>query len=679
MPPQRAKAELISKPNRPLRDNGSIVLIAGTFFALVMIAVTVLLWELHLIQGRAHEFVKAHAKVGQIEEQLTSAVCIAVAANQPQLGRRYRELELELGNSLIAAEKAALGVGMNDYISRRDDAVGVDDIGGKLGDLEKRAFNFLEAGKVEEARALVLGPEHDLVKEEYLAAIGKIDASIDSLVHTQLTIRYVSVLGLFLLLAVGTLQIARVVVNRMKRQRDQILELAEESKTAKDEAELASRAKGAFLATMSHEIRTPLTAIVGFGDVLLDPTSSSDDRVSATSTIRRNASHLLLLINDILDMSKIEAGKLDVERIACSPIQILHDVEQMLAGKAVEKGLTYKTWSEDALPSQIVSDPTRIKQALLNLVGNAIKFTNKGSIRVIASCNEKAGTLSIRIEDDGIGISVEQVQKLFSPFAQADNSMTRRFGGSGLGLYITRNITERLGGRLTLDSEPGLGSVFTLTLPIGEVTNASWAYLEKREMSYIAPPKRNEQDSRPQLAASILPNACPVPYAHTQPQLQNASSQLSGRILLVEDGVDNQRLISLILKKAGATVEIAENGEVGLRMALEAWKANKPYELILMDMQMPVMDGYTASNELRNQRYPFQVVALTAHALKGEQRQCLEAGCDACLTKPINKPMFLAEVAQRMGAASTWLPEQARNTGNTQRGQQQSDQGGLAA
>lgn len=679
MAPQRAKTELISQPRRALRDAGSFVLIAGTFFTLVMIALTVLLWELHSIQGRAHEFVKAHAKVGRIEEQLTSAVRTAAAANQPELKKRYRELELQLGNSLIAADEAAQGVGMDDYMARRDSATGTDNIGGNLGDLEKRVFELLESRKTEEARALALGSDHDELKEAYWNAIGKIDENIDTLLRAQLTIRYVAVLGLFLLLAVGTFQIARVGINRMRRQRDQILRLAEESKAAKDEAELASRAKGAFLATMSHEIRTPLTAIVGFGDVLLDPTSSPDDRTGAVMTIRRNASHLLLLINDILDMSKIEAGKLDVERIACSPIQILQDVEQMLAGKAVEKGLTFKTWSEDALPSQIVSDPTRIKQALLNLVGNAIKFTNKGSIRVIAACNAKAGTLSIRIEDDGIGISGEQVQKLFSPFSQADNSMTRRFGGTGLGLYITRNITERLGGSLTLDSEPGVGSAFTLTIPVGDVSNVSWAYLEKREMSFVAPAKPTSDPRQPQVVLSVTPNSCPVPAQRADATPQAASTQLKGRILLVEDGLDNQRLISLILKKAGATVDVAENGEVGLRMALEAWRSNSPYEIILMDMQMPVMDGYTASNELRNQKYPFQVVALTAHALKGEQQQCIDAGCDACLTKPINKPVFLAEVARRLGTVSEWSPEYARLSAEAAKRLQDGHHGGVAA
>lgn len=648
---------MVSKPapRRLPREGGSFVLIAGIFFTLVMVALSVLLLELHSIQGRAHDFVKAHARVGRVEEQLTSAVRAAAAANLPQLKKRYRELELELGNSLIAADDAAKGVGMDDYVARRDSAAGEHNIGQRLGDLEKRVFDLLDEGKLDQARTLALGDEHDDLKAAYLETIGAIDASIDQTLQAQLTIRYAAVFGLFLLLAAGTIQIARMGINRIKRQRDQILTLAEESKAAKDEAELASRAKGAFLATMSHEIRTPLTAIVGFGDVLLDASSSGEDRMNAAHTIRRNASHLLLLLNDILDMSKIEAGKLDVERIACSPIQILQDVEQMLAGKAVEKGLTYKTWSEDALPSQIISDPTRMKQALLNLVGNAIKFTSHGSVRVIASCDQKAETISFRIEDDGIGISEQQVQKLFSPFSQADNSMTRRFGGTGLGLYITRSITERLGGRLTLDSSPNVGSVFTLTLPMGEVSNITWAYLERRETSFATPQPSSDKPS-----TLAIPQQQPLPSAASAQSSTSSQNQvaLKGRILLVEDGVDNQRLISLILRKAGATVEIAENGEVGLRMALEAWKSNTPYELILMDMQMPVMDGYTASNELRNQNYPFQILALTAHALKGEQQQCIDAGCDACLTKPINKPVFLADVAQRMGAVSSWKPLQ---------------------
>ncbi|WP_186767440.1 CHASE domain-containing protein [Blastopirellula retiformator] len=394
---------------------------------------------------------------------------------------------------------------------------------------------------------------------------------------------------------------------------------------AHQEAKRASRIKSEFLANMSHEIRTPMTAIIGFSDMLLDDEVSNEDRKKAVSTIQRNGTHLLELINDILDLSKVEAGKFDIELRPMDPAMALRDLEELMSDRAhaQKNRLTFKTVGE--LPKSILCDSTRLKQALLNLVGNAIKFTKNGVVRVSTRCDVEREQLIFEISDSGIGMSDEQMQHVFQPFRQADASMTRKFGGTGLGLAITKQIAILLGGDVTATSELGKGSTFTLSIGTGDL-------------------------------AAAAASAEDEPIAKTQPQTADASSlKLSGRILLVEDGPDNRKLISFILKKAGAEVTTAENGKLGLDAALKAWQADNPHDVILMDMQMPVMDGYTATELLRSAGYKGQIIALTAHAMRGDVNKCLDAGCDAYLTKPIERRSFLAEIATRINTLS---PEQ---------------------
>lgn len=639
--PPAQPAPKSTRPPRPASNRW--ILFPALFFLAINAALLILLFEMRSVQAHAQAFVAAHARVAQLEEQLATTVRVAAATANPALESQYRTIEHTVARALADADAAATALGLDDYLILRagDDDATTKSSGAALAQHEAHAFQLLAANRAADARALVDGPHYAATREQYAQEALALNARVEALVHRQLTYRYGAVLGLFLLLGLGAAATAKAVHSRIRRQRDQILSLMQSTAMARDDAEVASRAKGAFLATMSHEIRTPLTAIAGFADVLLDPQGVKDERIAAAATIRRNAQHLLTIINDILDMSKIEAGKLDVESIPCSPAQILQDVEQLLAAKAREKKLAFDVIASGPLPAKITSDPTRVKQALINLVSNAIKFTNQGGVRIFVDCSASDQRISIRIQDDGIGMSRDQILRLFNPFTQADNSMTRRFGGTGLGLFITKNITERLGGTLALDSAPGKGSVFTLTLPTGPLQGVEWVQLTKREAPTLLP-------------VEVAPPAAAP--ASSQPAAQPSSGPLQGTILLVEDGPDNQRLISMILRKQGATVDIAENGELGLHQALNAWRSNKPYDLILMDMQMPVMDGYTAAGELRNQKYPLQIVALTAHALKGEQQQCIDAGCDACLTKPIDKPVFLREVAARLRQPSTWTP-----------------------
>ncbi|MEA2746751.1 MAG: hypothetical protein QOI41_894, partial [Myxococcales bacterium] len=250
------------------------------------------------------------------------------------------------------------------------------------------------------------------------------------------------------------------------------LELASGLERGMAEAQEASRAKSEFLANMSHEIRTPMTAIIGYADLLLDPETTPTERLTHIQTIRRNGEHLLGILNDILDLSKIEAGKMTIEQVRCSPSMIIVDVASLMRVRAKEKGLFFEVHYQTPIPETIQSDPTRIRQVLMNLVGNAIKFTASGGIRILARCENADSanpTLTLEVVDTGIGLSEPQVAQLFQPFVQADTSTTRKFGGTGLGLAICRRLAHILGGDISIDSSPGRGSSFRLTVSAGSL------------------------------------------------------------------------------------------------------------------------------------------------------------------------------------------------------------------
>jgi signal transduction histidine kinase/HPt (histidine-containing phosphotransfer) domain-containing protein len=401
-----------------------------------------------------------------------------------------------------------------------------------------------------------------------------------------------------------------------------------ERKLAHDLLLQHSRMKSEFLANMSHEIRTPMTAVLGYADLLLDHDLSPSDRVSYIQTIRRNGEHLLAVLNDILDLSKIEAGKMTVEAEPCSPAQIAVDVASLMRVRAHSKGLRFDFRFQSALPETIRSDATRLRQILMNLVGNAIKFTQRG--RVSVEVMWSAPALRFRIRDEGIGMSAEQMARLFRPFAQADSSTTRRFGGSGLGLAICRRLAEMLGGNIAVDSELGRGSTFTLELHVGALDGVPML----EDLSEACSSSSNTTQRRPAI-----------------------KSKLSGRVLLAEDGADNQVLVSTILRRAGADVAIVDNGVRAVEAALAALAEGHPFGLILMDMQMPELDGYGATATLRGRGYHGPIVALTAHAMSWDRDRCIAAGCTDYLTKPIQRALLLSTVSHYLDQPTAPPPE----------------------
>ncbi len=388
-------------------------------------------------------------------------------------------------------------------------------------------------------------------------------------------------------------------------------------------AESASKAKSDFLANMSHEIRTPMTAILGFTDTLReegDISLAPKQRIETIDTIHRNGQHLLNLINDILDLSKIEAGKMEVELIACNPCSILEEAAELVKNRAEAKGLSFDVEYLGDIPETIHTDPTRLRQILINLVGNAIKFTEQGGIKLITRLVRDGDTSSMQFDvlDSGIGMTHEHIAGLFRPFVQADNSTTRKFGGTGLGLTISKRFAEMLGGNLTIaESQIGVGTRFRATVETGPLDGVKMIKMPKATMAQVG----KQTASAPKV-------------------------DIAGRrVLVAEDGPDNQRLISFILKKAGAEVVILENGKLALDAALAARDEGKAFDVILMDMQMPVMSGYEATAALREASYTGPIIALTAHAMAGDRKKCLNAGCDDFANKPIDRAKLIALIA----------------------------------
>jgi CheY-like chemotaxis protein/HPt (histidine-containing phosphotransfer) domain-containing protein len=376
---------------------------------------------------------------------------------------------------------------------------------------------------------------------------------------------------------------------------------------------------------MSHEIRTPMAAIIGYADLMLDPNQGPSGYQNGLHGIRRNGQHLLEVINDVLDLSKIEAGGMTVERISTELPRLAAEATSITRPKALEKGLTLSLEFSTPVPRTGLTDPLRLRQVLVNLIGNAIKFTEKGNIVLRVSCDgpsETDAVMKFEIIDTGVGMTPEELSRLFKVFSQADVSTTRRFGGSGLGLVISRRFARMLGGDIKVISQPGKGSTFTLDVRVGPVHTGE-----------------------------LVDGSTEAGKAESTAQTYIASAEtLRGvRILLADDGIDNRIILSAYLTGAGAMVDLAEDGSTAVSATVRSIDGANPYTIVLMDMQMPVLDGYGASSELRRRGYRGPIVALTARAMSDDRAKCIGAGCTDYMSKPVDRLALISLVAGHVG------------------------------
>jgi two-component system, chemotaxis family, CheB/CheR fusion protein len=398
---------------------------------------------------------------------------------------------------------------------------------------------------------------------------------------------------------------------------------------ARREADSANRSKSEFVANMSHEIRTPMTAILGYADVLAAHLLDEDD-LHCVETIRRNGRFLLEIINDILDLSKIEAGRLEInfERIRID--SLVNEILAMMRLRSIEKGLTLEAQFASRIPETIESDPRRVRQILINLIGNAIKFTDRGSVRLRIALDEPQSQIVFEVTDTGIGISEELQARLFRPFTQADASVTRHYEGTGLGLAITRRLAEMLGGQISVESRLHEGSTFRVTVGTGPI-----------EQVPLVEPRLVEE------TATVAPGV---------PNLAEC------RVLVVDDRSEIRFLAKQFIEKSGATVELAVDGDDALRTIERSERRNEPFDIVLLDMQMPVKDGYTTARELRARGFAQPIIAVTAHAMQGDRQRCLDVGCNDYTPKPLEQRRLLELISQycrkpaRDGAANAREP-----------------------
>jgi two-component system, sensor histidine kinase len=389
--------------------------------------------------------------------------------------------------------------------------------------------------------------------------------------------------------------------------------IQEELAREKKKADLANETKSRFLANMSHEIRTPLGAILGFADLLNDPNVGVAERAEWTGTIRRNGEQLSKIIDEILDLSKVEAGKLDVERTEVNIVDLLNGVKDLMSMPAQKKGLQLEFQIKGTIPRTIFTNEMRVRQILINIIGNAVKFSSSGGITV--TIFYQSGRLFCHVRDSGPGLSSHEIKNLFQPFSQGDSSVTRKFGGTGLGLALSRRLARALGGDvLVKETVKGTGSTFEIFFETGEVRGAEF-------VSTFGIGANPSTDLSPLLAEKLD----------------------GAKILLVEDSIDNQILVDKYLSMSGAIVEIAGNGKEGVEKALL-----NNYDVVLMDIQMPVLDGYGAIKQLRKQSYNGPVIALTAHGMIEERERCFELGFNDHLTKPVDRRDLVRHIQRLM-------------------------------
>ncbi len=568
------------------------------------------------------------AKTLRHSELLEMSARMAAATGRPQWQTKYQMHKTRLDD---AVEEIAESASADPRVQK---VLTAGCARTRMAEIESRALQYVRSDDPAGGLQLLAGDEYTSLRNQLVDALSAAQAQIRNslqaaedisrkrLAHTGVLLGFAS--AVLLLIWPGILLKARAhIISRRNIEKQLIAakrkteeansrleEAVEKTKLLAQQADGANKAKSQFLANMSHEIRTPMNAIVGFSDLLAEEDLTAN-QAQNVKIIREAGHNLLTIINDILDFSKIEAGKMDIEVVECSLGRIIETVESLIRPQAIEKGLEFNISTAPGVPALIRTDPARLHQCLINLTSNAVKFTARGGVRLDVALRTVGDRPCVKftVEDTGVGIPPDKLEKVFTEFTQADPTTSRKFGGTGLGLTITRRIAEILGGSLALSSVENHGTIVSLTLPTGYKSTVRIPLLDPHNLS-----ENLKED----------------------PEGQNCP-HFTGHVLVAEDTVTNQLLIKSLLTRLGLNVTIVGDG----RKALQSVSRNQ-YDLILMDMQMPHMNGYDATRALRRSSVAIPVVALTAHAMKGDEEKCLQAGCDGYLTKPINRKRLIS-------------------------------------
>jgi signal transduction histidine kinase/CheY-like chemotaxis protein/HPt (histidine-containing phosphotransfer) domain-containing protein len=593
--------------------SSKLILVSG--FAIVVLVITALTitWAIHVFES------KENIKV-IFGEQKQSRLLVAMRD-----AARQRAISLHRMISLTDPfdrdeEFMKFNVAATAFVVARDELLSMEVVASEEMSIWNKARPFIVNGQASQMETinLILQDRPDeankLLLEKVIPTQNKVSSTLSAMFGVQKdtslqayvaaidrneNIYWIAILsGISAVLV--TVVIAFVVVRRTVYAESSL----DEARVA---AQTATRMKSQFLANMSHEIRTPLTAVIGYADTLTGQGMSEKDRAHTATRILINGKHLLEIINDVLDMSKIEAGQLSVEELAISQIKLLMNIDSLIGGVIRDKSLEFNISYEFPIPEQIKTDPTRLRQILLNLLGNAKKFTDEGGIVLKVRYLKDKKQMCYEVSDTGAGMTELEQSQLFGAFAQGDASTTRKFGGTGLGLYISRQLAQMLGGDLICRSIKGKGSQFIVTIDANIGQNIRFI---------------NSLDESSSLHSVLKDDAIP---------------SVTGSVLLAEDNPDNQELISMYIKNVGADVVVVSNGQAAVEQAVA-----KTFDLILMDMQMPVMDGAEAVQLLRNVGSQTPIAMLTANAMREDKDRCLSLGANEFLTKPIDKYSFYA-------------------------------------
>ncbi len=577
---------------------------------------------------RLHELQELRSTILHSGEALSMSAGMAGATGDSLWEKRYRANESAVREAVERASQLSARAGDPLPVAARDAA----EIG--LGRINIHSRGLIDVGQTQERQSSFPVVAYTEMKGKYDKGVRQIDQHLERISQSALNTAASEGLlqGLLLLGLVPALIGTWIYMLRELNSNRQIFGGYQRKLLE------ASEERDQFLSRMSHSIRSPLTSVLGYTDLLMDTDPPREERDEYLGVIRRNGENVLTILGDLLDLYQLKSGKVAFERVEICPFDIVNEVALFTREHAEERSLEFVTECEGKIPSIIETDLERVRQILVTLVSNAIQFTESGRIRIGIRLLPAEGSdrhlLEFKVADTGRGMTPQQADRAFDAYSRSGKDPRSRVGGTGLGLAIARELSRGLGGDLTLETSLGQGTCVTFTIDVGTIA---------RVPLMEAPEGFQPRERGP---------ALPKPGKAAKPAELELITGLSGRLLLAEDTADVRAFLESVLRKAGLEVETAEDGEVAFAKAIAAWEMGQPFDAVLMDMQMPVLNGFDATAKLREKGYQGPIIAITSHALKGDRELCIQAGCDAYTSKPIDRQHLLSTIAEYLKKAA---------------------------